>query len=587
MGYRVPVLEKFSWQEPVISILTEAQLPVSPNKGDRYIVQSNVSGFSADINGKTVNLAGKILWYAGENNPLNNSEFGWQADTPQDGWKVYVLAEKCDYHFDVTYDEDGNISSTAWTNKARTSGLILDGDIDSTSTHVDWILKDQDANALTFKVGSKDGATMMNYDTVTSEDGTKKKVITFEGTDIIIKGNLQVDGTKTEVQSTDLYVKDPKFTINKGGDSNSVRTAGLEFEADGNIVGSILTTDSGSNPGYDFSAPGSTLGFSIREDLSDENNDGHKLTEKAIILLSDIRNHENDNRFVIDQSLATNDNVEFVDLLLTGDAHVEGDTELDGDVVAHSDLTVDGSAAIANDTLKVQETPADGEFNLNLTGTANISSTLEIDDNNIKISKDTVEVQDATVFKDQEGNHVTVKEMFEAYNNKAKFDCALGCIVFDSDKITRVDCTPDNDPYPPKGNGGNTPPVQPAALTLAPAADRFDIADGLTFTFSEKVKDLDLSKITLNGTPVVDAALNDPDNTEITINDQLDDDTDYTLVFEAGAATAEATDVALTAITYTFHTPAASNNDQQEQTPEQDPEQGNGQENESESGENA
>lgn len=39
---KVPTLEQFSWQPPVISASTD--VPVSPSKGDRYIVPSNATG---------------------------------------------------------------------------------------------------------------------------------------------------------------------------------------------------------------------------------------------------------------------------------------------------------------------------------------------------------------------------------------------------------------------------------------------------------------------------------------------------------------------------------------------------------------
>ena len=39
---KVPTLEQFAWQPPVISASTD--VPISPSKGDRYIVPSNATG---------------------------------------------------------------------------------------------------------------------------------------------------------------------------------------------------------------------------------------------------------------------------------------------------------------------------------------------------------------------------------------------------------------------------------------------------------------------------------------------------------------------------------------------------------------
>jgi hypothetical protein len=71
-NYRIPIIDKFSWQPPVKSILDTE--PGGPAKGDRYIVAVSATG---------TNWAGndnKITYYDGA---------AWQFDTPAEGWQVY------------------------------------------------------------------------------------------------------------------------------------------------------------------------------------------------------------------------------------------------------------------------------------------------------------------------------------------------------------------------------------------------------------------------------------------------------------------------------------------------------------------
>jgi hypothetical protein len=74
--YRVPVLENYQFQPPVINKST-ATPPVSPAKGDRYLVAASATG---DWLGKEKNIA----WFDGSI---------WKFDLPLVGMLVYVSAE--------------------------------------------------------------------------------------------------------------------------------------------------------------------------------------------------------------------------------------------------------------------------------------------------------------------------------------------------------------------------------------------------------------------------------------------------------------------------------------------------------------
>lgn len=82
--YRVPVQDHFSFQDPVINRLSIP--PVSPNKGDRYLIIATASG---DWSGKENNLT----YYDGA---------AWQFIVPSSNFLVAVNSEKTFYQFNGT-----------------------------------------------------------------------------------------------------------------------------------------------------------------------------------------------------------------------------------------------------------------------------------------------------------------------------------------------------------------------------------------------------------------------------------------------------------------------------------------------------
>lgn len=98
---RIPVLETFSWQMPVISIL-DGDPPVSPSEGDRYIIG-----------------VGTGVW-AGKNNQIAwRSATEWKYDTPFKGWRVHVTTADSE----TGQSHDYRFNGTAWellTNKTET-----------------------------------------------------------------------------------------------------------------------------------------------------------------------------------------------------------------------------------------------------------------------------------------------------------------------------------------------------------------------------------------------------------------------------------------------------------------------------------
>jgi len=92
--YRVPVLSDFSWQPPVLDRDLTAP-PVSPSKGDRYIV-----GVSADSGD----------WFGLDNHIVTYDGAAWIDDTPLEGWYCYIEDESLLCHYTGTVWDSDDIS---------------------------------------------------------------------------------------------------------------------------------------------------------------------------------------------------------------------------------------------------------------------------------------------------------------------------------------------------------------------------------------------------------------------------------------------------------------------------------------------
>ena len=79
--------------------------------------------------------------------------------------------------------------------------------------------------------------------------------------DLVVTGNLTVNGTTTTVDTTNLLVKDKLITINDGGGANSADGAGIEFEENGSAAGFIKVA--ADRAGFEFQAPGNNNTLTI------------------------------------------------------------------------------------------------------------------------------------------------------------------------------------------------------------------------------------------------------------------------------------------------------------------------------------
>lgn len=152
--YRVPVLETFCWQEPVIRM----DLNVAPGsgmaKGDRYIV---ASGASDDWAGHENDIA----WWNGS---------AWEFDSPENGWKVFnngfdgaTNDDESFYRYDLTDLAWVKDQLAAFELGTPSDGSLSDGLLDFTTEtpavdaidEINEVLKDvapPDAESLAGKV---------------------------------------------------------------------------------------------------------------------------------------------------------------------------------------------------------------------------------------------------------------------------------------------------------------------------------------------------------------------------------------------------------------------------------------------------
>src|SRR6056297_779085 len=219
--YRVPVLERFSWQDPVIAFVDQ---PTQSTKGSRFIVSdSAINEFAGH--------EGEIAWHDGTT---------WQFDVPAEGWKIFNKNDK-EYY---TY------KNSSWDSQSTVEFLDLDGDVDSTDVEVDWDLRSDVSEALSF-----DSTSMVGILSIDTTDGAEG--VNMAG-DLAVQGNLTVQGTMTTIESQTVTIEDKLLTLNKGGPAGSGNNTGIEFEEDDNITGYVKVKD-GDRTILALKAPGGNI----------------------------------------------------------------------------------------------------------------------------------------------------------------------------------------------------------------------------------------------------------------------------------------------------------------------------------------
>ena len=200
--YRIPIEETFSWQRPVKD-KDLATPPVSPAKGDRYIV-------AASPTGAWVGYAKSIAWCSNATGPV------WSFDIPAEGWQAWVNDE------DVGYVYNGS----AWVLEIHAQQHSITSTADHTSSATSGKMLKANANGLPVDA--------TNTDTEVADAVTKKHVA---NADTALDPTFEATFEKVVNKSTDV-------AADGASDTKYATTKAVKTYADGLVVG--LLDDRGS-----------------------------------------------------------------------------------------------------------------------------------------------------------------------------------------------------------------------------------------------------------------------------------------------------------------------------------------------------
>lgn len=177
-SYRVPVLEDFSWQPPVLDKdLATAPTGVGVLKGHRYIVAANGGNWSGGV--------AKDIATAKQADPSDPAH--WMFDTPAEGWFVYVTDEHKVYRFN---------NSSVWDIEDISA---LEADVTSIDTRVSNVES---------SVGSIDTnltGTDSSVGSIDTRVSANESVNTVQST-AIVNTNSSVGSIDTHVNSCDSSI---------------------------------------------------------------------------------------------------------------------------------------------------------------------------------------------------------------------------------------------------------------------------------------------------------------------------------------------------------------------------------------------
>lgn len=195
--FRVPVLENFAWQQPVIS-KTLSVPPSTPAKGDRYIIAATASG-------AWLGHDKAIAWFDGTI---------WRFDAPAAGWNAYNNADSKEYQYNgtawvtadvigkadkvsgatnddiATLDATGNLKDSGIT-KTAVQGAITNSHTQGTDQFIDQ--------------GGANQSTAAQIKTAVTKTHTQNtdQFVDFGGANQTTAAQIKTASTNTHVQGTD------------------------------------------------------------------------------------------------------------------------------------------------------------------------------------------------------------------------------------------------------------------------------------------------------------------------------------------------------------------------------------------------
>lgn len=244
------------------------------SNGTSYIIEgSNMTVTSASNGAITLASTDTDTTYtAGSGLALNSTTFSARSSvavtvanskfvidgTPQ---QTLSLAKGVVYYFDQSHSSNSNhplrFSTTSNGTHASggaefTDGVTTDGTPGNAGAYTQVILE-QDAPSVLYYYCSQHSG--MGGKAETAPDALLTGDRTFAN-NIIVTGDLTVNGTTTTVDATNLLVTDKLITLNDGGAASSGGGAGIEVEEDGSATGYIKVA--ADRAGWEFQAPGNS-----------------------------------------------------------------------------------------------------------------------------------------------------------------------------------------------------------------------------------------------------------------------------------------------------------------------------------------
>ena len=241
------------------------------SNGTSYIIEgSNMTVTSASNGAITLASTDTDTTYtAGSGLALSSTTFSARSSvavTVADGkfvidgasQQTLSLAKGVVYYFDQSHSSNLNHpllfsnNSNNSPSSPFTTGVTTGGTPGSTGAYTQVILEQDAPSVLYYYCQNHSG---MGGKAETAPDALLTGDRTFAN-NIIVTGDLTVNGTTTTVDATNLLVTDKLITLNDGGAASSGGGAGIEVEEDGSATGYIKVA--ADRAGWEFQAPGNS-----------------------------------------------------------------------------------------------------------------------------------------------------------------------------------------------------------------------------------------------------------------------------------------------------------------------------------------
>jgi len=175
-------------------------------------------------------------------------------------WSEFTTTSNLDFNI-----EDGNFLNIPIYSEDP-NGRTLDDQVEQNSQNIELKIEAQPARteAIEYIIPNPGNDVASAEFVLTEGDQLISGDKTFED-NLIVNGDLSVNGTLTYLNSTNTEITDKLVTLNKDGAADSAGGAGLEFEEDDTITGYMKV--SSDREGFDLNAP--AIDFDAKLDLSE------------------------------------------------------------------------------------------------------------------------------------------------------------------------------------------------------------------------------------------------------------------------------------------------------------------------------